>query len=181
MAERKRKSKARLEEHPLVAKVVGDPAARAHATVVSGYVGASGREGYVRLYLTTDLSRHVEVAEDDILHSEELSAEYAPFGATALWVRRGTRLTQTRVDARQVQAEFVGGPLTTELGTMSPQSVAAPMTTWPCRISLAICPTITGKCCDFTDGCSHRGCPPRTAECTQFNCPTPPGYTVKFC
>lgn len=75
-----------LSEHPILAKLLtdGGPDVKAYR----GYVGASGREGYLALYPSlADLGKSFEIRQSDILHVEEIPETFAPFGAIMVWVR----------------------------------------------------------------------------------------------
>jgi hypothetical protein len=75
-----------LTEHPVLAKLLteGGPDVKAYR----GYVGASGREGYLALYPSlADLSKSFEIRQSDILHVEEIPETFAPFGAIMIWTR----------------------------------------------------------------------------------------------
>jgi hypothetical protein len=75
-----------LSEHPILARLLteGGPDVNAYR----GYVGASGREGYLAIYPSlADLTKSFEIRESDILHVEEIPEVFAPFGAIMLWVR----------------------------------------------------------------------------------------------
>jgi hypothetical protein len=160
MAESNRQSKNKrggLEQHPLVGKLIPDPDQPAEARVLSGFVGTSTREGHVRLYLNLELSSYVEIAEDDVLHAEAPSPD-DPMGMSVLWVRRGAPMASTQLMPEQTQAELLTGMLT-EGVQFDPQSEGfAPMTTLPCRVSMAVCPRPSGRCTSIpeTGRCSAR-------------------------
>jgi hypothetical protein len=82
----KGKDSHQLSEHPILAKLLteGGPDVKAYR----GYVGASGREGYLTIYPSlADLARSFEIRESDILHVEDIPEAFAPFGAIMIWVR----------------------------------------------------------------------------------------------
>jgi hypothetical protein len=66
--------------------------------------GPGGRDGYRRLYLSTDLSQYCEVPEDKVLGSSRL-----PSGRIGLWVRRDTSVDFYSVTSRSV--EFLEGEM----------------------------------------------------------------------
>ena len=75
-----------LSEHPILTKLLteGGPDIKTYR----GYVGASGREGYLAIYPSlADLGKSFEVRQSDILHVEEIPEVFAPFGAIMVWVR----------------------------------------------------------------------------------------------
>lgn len=66
------------------------------AIVLTGFLGASGRAGYRRLYLDATLKDYVEIPNDDVRHLEWIGAEQSVFGRKAtLWIRRGAALEYT--------------------------------------------------------------------------------------
>lgn len=66
------------------------------AIVLTGFLGASGRTGYRRLYLDVTLKDYVEIPSDDVRHLEWVGAERSVFGRKAtLWIRRGAALEYT--------------------------------------------------------------------------------------
>ena len=66
------------------------------AIVLTGFLGASGRAGYRRLYLDVTLKEYVEIPDDDVRHLEWVDAEQSVFGRKAtLWIRRGAALDYT--------------------------------------------------------------------------------------
>ena len=66
------------------------------AIVLTGFLGASGRSGYRRLYLDVTLKDYVEITNDDVRHLEWVGAEPSVFGRKAtLWIRRGAALEYT--------------------------------------------------------------------------------------
>ena len=63
------------------------------AIVLTGFLGASGRAGYRRLYLDVTLKDYVQIPNDDVRHLEWVGAEQSVFGRKAtLWIRRGAAL-----------------------------------------------------------------------------------------
>ena len=101
-----------LKEDEVVARLVPDPADPPEAVRLAGYLGRSTRRGFWRLYQTLELNEYVEVAEEDILHSEPLGeGEGSPRG-TVLWVRRDATLQHTRTESMRAQADFLRGDIT---------------------------------------------------------------------
>jgi hypothetical protein len=163
----RRKRAGALSEDPLVAELVPDPSIPADAVLLAGFLGRSTEAGVWRLYLTPDLSTYVEVAEDDILHHRSLEG-VTPLGGTALWVRAGTQLKHLSTSRREVQAEFLTGPLAAGHAPSHVEAIVAPEGR----------PTLTGKCCWVSEhyclptkdipcptidwGCGSGRCPPHT-------------------
>ena len=102
-----------LEPDELVRRLVPDPSqAPPEVMVLTGWVGESVREGYLRLYLAADLAEYVEFQSDDVVHHERLPAEQASVGGTLVWLRRTAELQYTRPVRREAQAAFLRGDVT---------------------------------------------------------------------
>jgi hypothetical protein len=188
LAERRGSGKKKsAKQHRIVEQIVADPAAPPDAVVLTGFPGASDREGHRRLYLTPELSSYVDIAEADVLHEEELPREQSPLEAHVLWVRGGATLRQSERSSRDVQAEFLQGPVAEQhLAEADPglaaMGAAQPMTTMACvrvtiRYCLPISKAVCGSLMHCTEGCSVH-CP--SDHCATRNCPDP-GVTVKIC
>lgn len=122
MAQRKKGDRPQLQEDPLVEALVPDPSqGPPNAAVLQGYLGKGTTERVWRLYLTPDLAAYVELPEDEILHSEK-----QPDDGTFVWVRKELRLTVHRLQAAQVQADFLSGPVAD--ARLDPAVTAAGMT-----------------------------------------------------
>ncbi len=68
----------------------------ADAIVLTGFLGASGRAGYRRLYLDGTLKEYVDVPDDDVRHLEWVGTEQSVFGRKAtLWISREALLEYT--------------------------------------------------------------------------------------
>ena len=68
----------------------------ADAIVLTGFLSASGRAGYRRLYLDGALKEYVDVPDDDVRHLEWVGTEQSVFGRKAtLWIRREALLEYT--------------------------------------------------------------------------------------
>jgi hypothetical protein len=104
-----------LEPDPIVDKLVPDPSEPAvPAVMLEGFLGPSARDGYWRLYFTTELNEYSEFREVDLLHREPIAKEYPPFTgleSTRLWIKPNAEVMHTRVESRQVQASFLRGDI----------------------------------------------------------------------
>jgi hypothetical protein len=103
--------RAELRPEALVERLVPDPAAPSPSTPLVGFLGRSTEEGRWRLYLTTAFDQYVEFDERDVRHSEPLSSSETSLGGTRVWLRQGASVQHTRVQSRQVQAEFLAGSI----------------------------------------------------------------------
>ena len=66
------------------------------AIELTGFLGASGRTGYRRLYLDVTLKDYVDIVNEDVRHLEWAGTEQSVFGRKAtLWIRRGAALEYT--------------------------------------------------------------------------------------
>jgi hypothetical protein len=97
-----------LQEESILSRLKsGGTQTPAGLTSYVGLLGRSPKEGYWLLYLTLDMSRHVEIREDDIVHSEQLPPERSPFGSlggTRVFVRKGAQVTSTQTVSRSHNA-----------------------------------------------------------------------------
>lgn len=81
-------------------------------TTIVGLPGESDDAGWQRVYLSPDLETYVDVAADDVLHTQAVAGEQGGLGATMVWVRKGARLRYTRTVAADAQSAFLQGPVT---------------------------------------------------------------------
>jgi hypothetical protein len=110
---RKGSSRADLKQDPLVDKLRPDPSQPApDVASLVGFLGKASGSGRWRLYLSAELNEFVEIAEADIVASESIATERNPLGGTRLWIKRDAKLPYTRIESRQVQAEFLQGKIT---------------------------------------------------------------------
>jgi hypothetical protein len=143
---------SRLNEDPLVAALIPDPAAGPpDTTVLHGYLGKSTSDRNWRLYLDATLTSYVEVSEDDIMHHRQLAAD----GGTLVWVPKSLELTVTRISSATVQAEFLSGAISA--GRMRPtqhSNAASP----PVGVQSVGCPSILNDCLSQILPCPTDGC-----------------------
>jgi len=110
-----------LSEDPIVERLVPDPSQPPTPPPVAlvGLLGRSLREGYWRLYFSSQLERYAEFKEEDVLNSVKIPQEQPPFAgleATKVWLRRDAEVEYTRTESRRVQAEFLQGSLAAGFG-----------------------------------------------------------------
>ncbi|HVR41701.1 MAG TPA: hypothetical protein VMU84_21570 [Thermoanaerobaculia bacterium] len=137
---------------PFVQAVAGDGTSPPDVRVLTGWLGASGDDGYARLYLDQELSTYVDIPRDAILYSEDIP-DSRPAGARNVWVRRDAELKEggsaiTRAAKflfGQVQQDFLGG------GGGGTGNVGAPAGGVAQQIPK------TRLCLTFTPGCEHTG------------------------
>jgi len=170
--------KKSLQEHELIARLKGSsPQMPAGLTTYVGLLGRSTREGYWILYLTLDMSRYVEVREEDIASAVDLPPDRSPFGSlggTMLFVRSDATVTtiqttSTTHPAGEPADEF---DLDIRLGRAGP--AARPLT--------VTCPGDTCRTCDTCRGqatchtcrtqCNQATCHTCQTQCDQATCQT---------
>ena len=165
MADKKGGGKPPAQDE-LINNLVSDPSQTPDTKVLVGFLGKSNRAGYLRLYLTPELNSHVEIAQDDLLHSQSLATAENPLGGTMVWVRSDADLIYTRSEKRQAQADFLQGDITS--GFMPKADMAGLSgdvqmlaSTIPCTIVISVlrCPTV--YCPTWFFQCSTRICPSR--------------------
>jgi hypothetical protein len=184
-----------LQEDQIIARLVsGSTQTPTGLVVFVGLLGRSAKEGHWLLYPTLDMSRTIEIREEDIVHSEQLSAEKSPFGSlggTRVFVKQDAKVTTTRtvshtheardaaedefdLDIRlgggQVQREQCQG---TEFGTTCgaecPSPTGAGQTCLTCVSCRDTCfRTCRGPTCRTCDTC-RRTC---NTDCGQGTCNT---------
>ncbi len=170
-----------------VARVARDPAQPPQATLLSGYLADSSRDGHARLYLDAELSSYVDIPVDDLLHGQRLPADQSPLGEAVVWVRRSAKLVQGS-DVQRASSWFEG-PITREqystaaAGTLGlPVSIPAcgPLQTVPPQCPF---PTI-GPSCPTATPCGPWTlppiCPPLTLppQCFHTLLPQCPPLTI---
>lgn len=99
-----------LEQDEVITRLVPDPADPPDVVALAGFLGRSPRAGFWRLYRTLDLKDFVEIAEDDIVHSEPLGSDSRPLAGTLVWVANGAEIKHTQSET--AQAEFLQGDIT---------------------------------------------------------------------
>jgi hypothetical protein len=104
-----------LVADPVVERLVPDPSQPPTPTVsLLGLLGRSTKEGYWRLYFSTELNRYAEFKEEDVLHSLKVPRAQPPFlgmEATRVWIRADAEIEYTRHESRRVQAKVLQGDL----------------------------------------------------------------------
>jgi hypothetical protein len=158
--------------------------APANATTFVGLEGRSQKAGYRVIFPTLDMSRYLEISEEDILAAEELPAGQSPFGAlggTRLSVRAAAQVTTNRTSAgaQEMDDEFdldirlgaSGWSTPDDVGAWSePYAFAAPKggggaEGGPIQTNGACPPTVSPTCktCVTCETCQTR-CNQKTCE-----------------
>ena len=186
---------------PFVQAVAGEGTSPPDVRVMAGWLGASGEEGHVRLYLDATLSAYVDIPRDAVLYSEEIPNSH-PAGKRSVWVKSDAELKEggtaiaraAKFLFGQVQQDFLGGG--GGAGGAQPQ---APQTQICLTYKPGCEPSVANPCitrtempnCRFTRiPCSAiDACPSALIQCDQptsppcitaspFTCPGP--VTVKW-
>ena len=114
-----------LKQDEVIARLVPDPADSPDVVAMVGFLGKSSRPRFWRLYHTLDLKNYVEIAEDDIVHSQSLTTELQRLGGTIIWIKSGARLKYSRSESGLAEAEFMKGEITREfLGETGTEGLA---------------------------------------------------------
>src|SRR4051794_23770165 len=95
-----------LKEHDLVKKIVTGPGQPGNAVLLVGYVGKSGSDDNVRLYLNLSFDEYVDIPKNSILHAAEAPEEVLQFGGSYIWIKKDTDITHCYVEANKQQAQF---------------------------------------------------------------------------
>jgi hypothetical protein len=140
-----------LTPHPLVAKLISNPANPAPDTVtLEGYVGPSSREGYVRVYLDLTFKAYFEIPKNGILHADKAdpSNESKP---TKIVIDPATKLDLVHsLEASYLKGKIAAGVTTKKLTNPcveSPTTIAAIVTKLPCLFSaFDLCVSVIEVC-----------------------------------
>jgi len=101
-----------LNTDVLVEHLVADPSRIPDVTVLTGFLGPTSQPGHHRLYTNLQLDQFYEIADEDILHTEQRDPGRSSPAGTTVWVRREATIKHCVVGkARQMQAGFLKGAL----------------------------------------------------------------------
>jgi hypothetical protein len=112
MSSHKKPDKDPLEEHELVKNVIKDPANPINATVLLGYVGKTGSDDSIRLYLNIEFNEYVDIPKNVILHAEKAPENIIEFGGTYIWIPKDAKITRTLVSTRTEPEKIMEGEIT---------------------------------------------------------------------
>jgi hypothetical protein len=162
--------KPRLQEDRIVAQLVGS-SGQAPAGLASyvGLLGRSPNQGRWRLYLSLDMSVHVEVKEEDIVHSEQLAADKSPFGGlggTQIFVRKGAEVATTQLVSRTLEAGGAEDEFDLDIRLGGAAGRAAPVFAINTKIGAGgTCETCRTQCT-----CPGDSCATCQTQCGQATC-----------
>ncbi len=143
------------DQHPIVEKLVSDPASPEPVTILTGYRGASSEPGRIRIYLRPDLKDWVELDPADVRHEEHA----APTAPSRFWVRDAALLHATSHAATTPGALLRGRIVDTQFdNAASYQGRAAAHAAWPthdanCGHSFDHCASTSMAGCSFQNWC----------------------------
>jgi hypothetical protein len=173
--------KKALSQDALVENLIPNPGQPQPTVQLTGWLGKGGEEGTWNLYLSTALNEYVQFSENDIVHSQPLTAESAPLGGTSVWLKSDAPLKHVQVTTRQMQAGFLSGSITS--GNLSSAAASLPASQPGAIVPLlgfgtkfctsvgalkaicpvgqtqdgVFCPTTDGEACTTIDGCPVSG------------------------
>jgi hypothetical protein len=191
-------ARARAGQDPFVERLRPDPAEPPTPSVeLAGLLGDSDRPGYRRVYFTRALDQFAEFRSDDVLHTEPIPKEQAPFqglDATRVTLRRGAPVDYTHTRVAGAVDEFdvdvrLGQPSamqpvigmqaeTWEAECPGPSFFAPCQTDFTCicgdTIQITICrgATCIDVCTDVTcrTDCNQATCATCRTQCGQATC-----------
>jgi hypothetical protein len=106
-----------IPTHAELARMEANDVDVAGVLALAGYVGASPKEGVVRLHpRLEDLSVSIDIVAADIVATRDAPASTMPFGGVVIWVARTAEVTFRRtrtlaVTAQEVSGVFGAGPV----------------------------------------------------------------------
>ena len=176
---------------PFVQAVAGDGTSPPDVRVLTGWLGASGEEGHVRLYLDATLSAYVDIPRDAVLYSEEIPNSH-PAGQRSVWVKNDAELKEGG-SAIARAAKFLFGQVQQDFAQSAGDAQAQAPQTQICLTFKPGCqPSVANPCitrtempnCRFTRiPCSAiDACPSAMIECNQPTSPPcmPGPVTVRW-
>jgi len=173
--EKKGNTPGKPQEEAILSRLKGTAQTPTGVASFVGLLGRSPKPGYWLLYLSMDMSRTVEIAEDDIVHSEQLTSDQSPFGSlggTRVFVKQDAQVTKSQTSSQTQDASAAAADefeLDIRLG-----GAGAPV--GALQIPTRTCPDGTGPCgtCDGTcEGtCLKQHTCARTCntQCNQHTC-----------
>jgi hypothetical protein len=178
-AEQRQGGASQLRSDTLVQKLVPNPSQHEPSVMFVGFVGEGAQPGIWRLYLGPELSDYVEFSDQDVVHTDPISADESSLGGSRVWLRSGTNVRYTHITSQQVQADFLQGAITsTFMGGSAPalQGRAARAASGVACTRNYVCSTNPHipVCQERTENCGSAFCNPSTAFC-------PTGVFIQGC
>ena len=174
--------KQQLTQDSLVNHLSPEAGNLAATIQISGWLGRGTYEGIWNLYLTPRLDEYVQFSEQDLVHSQSISAEFSPLGGTIIWLRAGAPMRRVTVAPLQAEADFLSGAIASTYlgGTISSlpvsRKVRGQVAVGTAGVNCSVNPHIPA-CQPYTENCYHTKVYPCTLEpvyCGTNNafCPT---------
>lgn len=98
-----------IDRDTLPGELAGDPSHPRRLIVFVGLVGDSHTTGFLRLYLDEELREWFDVAETDVVHSEQRNVSVGP--RTIVWVDERTTLQVRQAQPQDVHGEYLDGDI----------------------------------------------------------------------
>lgn len=163
MAEGKRPDDTRSRLDAFVEKVTGDPANPRQTLLLSGFLGASSDANLTRIYSDETLENYIDIATEDIVHTEPRPKSDSPLGGSYIWVKKDAEVTYGMAGTDRSKAKFLEGPISDQVsfaGTPDAAMAAAG------GIGAALPPTVPIFACHPTL------LVPQCRSIAPFHCPT---------
>jgi hypothetical protein len=117
-------AKKELRQDTLIEKLLPESGKQQPTVQFTGWLGKGEEEGTWNLYLSPELDEYVQFSENDVVHSQPLTAETAPLGGTSVWLKTDALLKHVQVTTHQMQAGFLSGSITS--GNLSSAAPSLP-------------------------------------------------------
>jgi hypothetical protein len=109
MADTGSKGRKPIKPDDLVESSRPDPAETGATIRFVGFLGKSTQAGFWRLYSSPYLTDYIEIADSDILTSQQIDSQISPMGGSVISVRADARVVQKRVVTTEARNAFLSG------------------------------------------------------------------------
>jgi hypothetical protein len=106
-----KESKTNVTHDDFVGKIVKDPKSPPDTILLTGYLGKSSEDGHTRLYFDPELKSYVEIPNEAILHSQQISPEQSGLGGSNVWIKSDAEVIHGKVGPSRTKAKFFEGPI----------------------------------------------------------------------
>lgn len=121
-------------EHPLVAKIVKDPAKPPRTHLIRGFVGRSDQKNYTRVYFNSVFSEYVDIPNEGIVHFEEPDRSAFPLSPTLLWVSRDAAVINGRLGAPPFTSTLLAGRIYRQWAKSRPEMMGSLLSPIVCTV-----------------------------------------------
>jgi hypothetical protein len=147
----------------VTAKVVADPKNAGDAVLATGFLGDSSDSNHIRIYWDASMASYIDVAAEDIIHTEPLPKEQSPLGGSYIWLKRSAFGLSAGQGGNPMTGRFFEGPLMAAYGQQFGGAAAAT------PAAAAQLPSLT---CTYAPGCWYSwGFCPTFFHCGPFHTP----------